>query len=376
MALTLKPHEYAELLIECEAVNQPLFVRGGPGIGKSAIPRQVFEQLAQERGKIFLEWSDLTIDQKMACIKDPQKYYIFGDFRTSQMDTTSLQGVPNMMNTEVLENIPYSWVVYFTQAKANGAIFFDEINLAAPIVQSITYSAIHDRVVSDRRLSENVFIFAAGNRSQDRGNTFDMPLPLRDRFAECEITHDVEDWCEWASTNKINPHLISFIKWRPTYLYKIEVGKVEKPSTPRGVHRASTLMASRDILSDKTHMLISISCGEAFATEFQAYVAYYKTIEWDVLFSNPASAENLKPDQMYAVSAGLAEKFQKDPKDLKLLEKIFKVAEAFSRADFTLNTFRMMRDFDAKNFGKGITALGKAKEFAQKYGKFMVSIEM
>jgi len=376
MALVLKPKEYAELLMECEEVRQPLFVRGGPGIGKSAIPRQVFTKQAKARGLIFLEWSDLTIPEKMECIKNPGEYYIFGDFRTSQMDTTSLQGVPNMANTEMLENIPYSWVVYFSKRDAHGSIFFDEINLAAPIVQSITYSAIHDRVIADRRLATDVFIFAAGNRQQDRAHTFDMPLPLRDRFAECEMECDIKDWIEWAMSARLNPHLISFIGWRGSYLYKVDVGKNEKPSTPRGVHRASTLINDRDILSDKVHMLVSISCGEAFATEFQAYVKHYQQINWVRLFKNPKSAATLKTDAMYAVSAGLAERFQKDPKNKELLGNIFAVAENFPRQDFTMNTLRMMRDYDVQQFGNGLRLLKKGPEFAAKYGKFMVDIDL
>ena len=375
MPLVLQPHEYAELLVECEAVKQPLFVQGGPGIGKSAIPRQVFTKVAASRGLEFLEWSDLTLAKKVECIKNPGKYFILGDFRTSQMDTTSLQGVPNMANTEMLENIPYSWVVYFTQPKAHGSIFFDEINLAAPIVQSITYSAIHDRVIADRRLADDVFIFAAGNRQQDKAHLFEMPLPLRDRFAECEMTHNMDDWVEWAMKAKINPHLISFVSWRPSYLYKVDCGKKEKPSTPRGIHRASTLLASRDILSDKAHMLISISCGEAFATEFQAYVNCYSLIKWDALFKNPKSAKDLKVDQMYAVSAGLAERFQQDPTNTKLIDNIFKVSENFEREDFTMNTFRMMRDYDLSALGNAIKKLNLGASFARRYGKYMVDVE-
>ena len=175
---------------------------------------------------------------------------------------------------------------------------------------------------------------------------------------------------------RLNPHLISFIGWRGSYLYKVDVGKTEKPSTPRGVHRASTLINERDILSDKVHMLISISCGEAFATEFQAYVKHYQQINWDHLFKNPKSAATLKSDAMYAVSAGLAERFQKDPKNKELLSNIFAVAENFPRQDFTMNTLRMMRDYDVQQFGNGLRLLKKGPEFAAKYGKFMVDIDL
>lgn len=369
--------EYAELLDTCFETRQPLFVVGGFGIGKSAIPRQVFAKKAKSMGKEFLEWADLTVAQKANCIDNPEKYFIFADQRTSQMDTTSLQGIPNMNKTDLLENIPYSWVVYFTQPKANGAIFFDEINLAAPIVQSITYSAIWDRTISDRRLAEGVYVFAAGNRMKDQAHIFEMPAPLKDRFAEVEVTHAYEEWIEWAIENKVNPHLISFISWKPANLYNVSVAKNEKPATPRGVCRASTLIRGLDMKSDedKIHQLISISAGESFATEFQAYVKCYKSIDWAVLFAKPETAEKLTLDQMYTVSAGLADKFQKTPKDTELLDKIFSVQE-YLREDFAINSFRMMRDYDRNNFATGIRALKKGKILAGKYGKFMVDIDI
>jgi hypothetical protein len=374
MAYIVRPSEYAKLLLVCEAHKQPLFIKGGPGIGKSAIPRQALRILAKERNLEFVEWSDLTLDQKKNCIAHPEKYYAFMDARTSQMDTTSLQGIPNMTKADLLENIPYSWVVYFTQDKANGAIFFDEINLAAPIVQSITYSAIHDRVISDRRLSPNIFVFAAGNRQKDQAHVFDMPTPLRDRFAEVEIECNAEDWLNWAMKNGINPHLIAFINWKNSYLYKIDDNRNLKPSTPRGVHRASTLIGQLEISSDEVHMLVSISCGEAFATEFQAYTTCYKQVDWKYLLAHPNSVGKLDLGQQYAISAGLAERFQREPKNTELLDKLFGVAECM-RQDFSLNTFRMMRDFDKNNFGEGLRKLKKGALFADKYGKFMIDVD-
>ena len=374
---TITTKEYAELLNVCFDTRQPLFVMGGFGIGKSAIPRQVFAQRAKKMNRIFIEWADASINSKLECLHTPEKYFVFADLRTSQMDTTSLQGIPNMLKTEFLENIPYSWAIYFTTPKAGGAIFFDELNLAAPIVQSITYSAIWDRTISDRRLADDVYVFAAGNRMVDQAHTFDMPAPLKDRFAEVEVSVSTDEWIEWAIHNDVNPHLISFIKWKPTNLYNVSAAKDQKPATPRGVCRASKLIKGIDIYNneDKIHMLVSISCGESFATEFQAYMVCYKSIEWNVLFANPSKAKNLPSDQQYAISAELAEKFKKNPTDLKLLELIFNIQENL-REDFAVFSMRMMKSVDGKNFGKGIQQLDVGRRLAKCYGSVLIDINL
>lgn len=367
----IKTPEYETLLSVCYEVRQPLFIEGGPGIGKSAIPRQIFPQIAAKEDRIYAEWSDLSLAQKNECLKTPEKYWIFADMRTSQMDTTSLVGIPNMANTEMLENIPYSWVVYFTHPGAHGCIFFDEINLAAPIVQSITYSAIHDRVISDRRIAERVYVFAAGNRSQDKAHTFDMPLPLRDRFAECEIGIDVDHWIKWASNNNINSHLISFINWKPANLYNADKAKAEKPATPRGVERASRLLNGYNIADKKSHMLVSISCGESFATEFQAYVTVFKQLNWDTIFANPASVKNMPLDQQYAISAGVTDQFKRNQGDIKQLDKVLDVTDNL-REDFAVFSYRMMSSSDRKAFKEIMSKLNRSKVFATKYGKFLL----
>ena len=347
-----------------------MFIQGGPGIGKSAIPRQIFRQVAEDEGREFHEWSDLTLAQKQEALDTPEKYWIFADMRTSQMDTMSLVGIPNMANTEMLENIPYSWVVYFTNKDAHGCIFFDEINLAAPIVQSITYSAIHDRVISDRRIADAVYIFAAGNRLQDKGNTFEMPLPLRDRFAECEVELDADAWLEWATTTGINPHLVSFIKWKPSNLYNVDKVKAEKPATPRGVERASRLLGDLDILDDKAHMLVSISCGESFATEFQAYSSIYQDIDWDTLYKDPSLVKAMRLDLQYVVSAGLADQFRKNLDDIKTLKILFDIADNL-REDFSVFCYKMVSGVTGGNLRKIVIKAGREKTFA-KYAKFLL----
>lgn len=371
--LTVNPKEYGVLLYTCFLNKVPFFIQGGPGIGKSEIPRQIFGDEAEKQGLIFMEWSDATKADKIKAIGDPTKYFVFHDARTSQMDTTALQGVPNMNNAEMLENIPYSWVVYFTTVGANGVIFFDEINLAAPIVQSITYSAINDRVISDRRMADNVYVFAAGNRTKDQAHTFKMPLPLRDRFAECEIKHNTDDWLEWAISNGVNPHIISFIGWKPGSLYTCDTCKGNKPTTPRGVVRCSDLIKGLDIVKDEdeVHSLASIAAGESFATNFQAYVKCYKKLNWEKLFKNPASVQDLELSAQWAISAGVAERFQTRPADLAQAEKLFLICE-HQREDFTINSLRMMRDFNPKAFSDLFKKMKKGRAYAQKYGKFIL----
>ena len=382
--ITTKDYE-ARLPIYAK-VKQPLLVMGGFGIGKSEIPRQVFRKEAADRNLEFQEWSDLSMEEKKECIANPDKYYIFFDARTSQMDTTALQGIPNMNVTAQLENIPYSWVVYFTQKDAHGAIFFDEINLAAPIIQSITYSVINDRVISDRRLGDDVYVFAAGNRQCDKGHTYDMAQPLRDRFAEVELEVNVEEWIDWARANRVNPHLITFIDWKGSWLNKVDDNVNLKPSTPRGVVRASNLIKDLDVgnTSDgpMIHALISSAVGESFAMEFQAYTKAYAQLNWDEIYRNPASVGDMKIDLQYAVAGGLIDQFVRLVQDSETdkgfdQEKFNAIAELTINKDalepaLQMHALRSIKDYNPDQFKKAIAASGHGMAIARGLGKFLV----
>lgn len=375
MPYKVTPKSYAGLLDRCFDKKVPLLVRGGPGIGKSAIPRQVFRERARAMQREFIEWVDVPQDQKLKIIKDPSKYFVFCDQRTSSMDTTSIVGVPNMANTSMLENIPYSWIVYFTQPDAAGVIFFDEINLAAPVVQAITYAVIYDRVISDRRMAKDVYVFGAGNRLKDKAHVFDIPLPLLDRFSEVELDVSAQDWLEWAAGNGINLYLLSFIGWKEGYLYKVDVAKEDKASTPRGVVRASTLLKDVDIESDMAHQLVSISVGESFATEFQAYIKCVAELEWSNIFSNPSVVKTMQADKLWAVNGGLLEKYQKAPDDTQLAGRIFAIM-GYMRGDFAVGLLRMLRDTNRVALKKHITRLDGGKKIAEQYGHLMIDVDM
>jgi len=360
---------YKSMLLDCYETKVPLMVYGGFGIGKSMIPRQVFRDVAKDEGLEFVVWEDTTDKQKEEMIKDAGKYFVFCDQRIGQMDSTDLRGIPNMMNCDMLKTVPYSWVIYFTQKDAHGLIFFDEINLAPPTVAGSAYQIINDRCISDRRLGDDVFVMAAGNRAEDKAHIFDMPMPLHDRFAEVEIGVNVDDWTAWAVKN-INAHFVSFINWKPSRLYHANVNKGDKPSTPRSIERASKLLRGRDITDNSAFELIAISCGEAFAAEFQAYAKFYSQLNWATIYKNPEMVQKFEIDKLWAVAGGMTDQFLKGVDD-KIFSSMMDVTLEM-RPDLALVGLKMMKDGDKKKFTTQIKKCKKFQEIVKTHAKFII----
>ena len=360
---------YKQMIRDCYETKVPLMVTGGFGIGKSMIPRQVFAEIAEQKGREFIVWENTTDAQKNEMIANAEKYFVFCDQRIGQMDSTDLRGIPNMMDTDKLKTIPYSWVIYFTTKGADGVIFFDEINLAPPTVAGSAYQIINDRTISDRKLADDVFCMGAGNRAEDKAHIFDMPMPLHDRFAEVEIGIDLDGWTSWAS-GKINPHLISFIQWKPARLYHADVKKGDKPSTPRAVERASKLLRDGDITTNYAFELISIACGEAFAAEFQAYAKYYSQLNWATIYKNPDTVKKFEMDKLWAVAGGMTDQFLKGVDDARFSEMMDVTLEM--RPDFALVGLKMMKDGNKKKFTTQIKKCKKFRQIVKCHAKFII----
>jgi len=373
---TLKVNEYGDLIRKCYNVKSPFYVYGGPGIGKSEMPRQVFPEIAKEMDREYLEWSDISIEKKHECIANPGDYFIFCDQRVGQMDSTDLRGIPNLINSEMLETIPMSWVIYFTQVKAAGAIFFDELNLAAPVVAGQAYQIINERTIADRRLAPDVFVFGEGNRPGiDEAFCQPMPFPLRDRFNEFEVEPDIKSWSHWAA-GKVNPHLVAFVSWKPSYLYKVNNKKANKSSTPRGIVRASLLIGKDDATSNMSHQMLSIAVGEAFATEFQAYVKCYSQLNWDTIFKNPKCVEDMTVDKHWAIVGGLADRYLQIDKVDKAAHALFDNVMTVLKhlpADFSIVGTKMIKDSgDIKKFKSLISKYKGLDDMVDDLGKFVL----
>jgi hypothetical protein len=371
--IKIKTETLAQVFEEHYKTKIPMMVFGSYGVGKSEICRQSAEKIAASQNKQFVNWAHTNNDEKLAMINEPEKYFVFCDQRISQMDSTDLRGIPNMMNKEMLETIPMSWVIYFTRPKASGYIFFDEINLAAPVVAGSAYQIIHDRAISDRKLADDVFLCAAGNRQTDKAYTFEMPAPLRDRFSEYEVEPDYDSWSKWAS-NKVNPHIISFLGWKDSYLFKVSEKNLDKGSTPRGWYRASIMMGEREI-SDSTFimMLIAGAVGEAAALEFKAYVKHHSQLDWKKIYKNPEIIKEFSVDKIYAIVGGIGEQFNKlTPKDKNIDERVEEIIGVLTNLEpeFVMLVLRMIGQ--GETFRKNFMTAKSFTKFAQKNLKYLV----
>lgn len=277
---------------------------GPPGIGKSSI----VEQLTR----------DHAID--------------FVDVRLSQLAPTDLRGLP------VAENGISKWYPpEFLPREGKGILFLDELNMAPPAMQGVAQQLILDRRVGSYTVPDGWFVWAAGNRKEDRAAVFDMPAPLANRFLHLQVEPDFNSFKAYALETGVHEQVIAFLSFRSTLLHKFDP---QQPAwcSPRSWVMASTLHG--------TGLSIAPAVGVGAEAEFRAYLELYRTLPnlTPILEGNGDRIDfPAEPSTRYATAIGLTMRAADANQAYNAFTWLSRVATAEWVQLFATDMFRVMR---------------------------------
>lgn len=277
---------------------------GAPGIGKSSIVKQI-----------------------------TRKHKIdFVDVRLSQLAPTDLRGLP------VAEDGISKWYPpEFLPRSGKGILFLDELNMAPPAMQGVAQQLILDRRVGSYQVPEGWYVWAAGNRKEDRAAVFDMPSPLTNRFVHLEVEPDFESFKAYALATKVHEQIIAFLSFRTTLLHKLDHQQPAWPS-PRSWVIASQL--------HKAGLDIAPAVGKETSAEFNAFVQLYKDLP-NLMLILIGEGEGIRfpnePSVRYATTIGLAVRAESASQAYNAFSWISQTATAEWVQLFAIDLFRNMR---------------------------------
>ena len=234
-------------LLKAFKVQRPLFLWGPPGIGKS----ELVEGITKELDGLMI------------------------DLRLGQMEPTDIRGIPYYNKDKgVMDWAPP--VELPDEATASQypivVLFLDELNSAAPSVQSAAYQLILNRRIGKYHLPKNVVMVAAGNRESDKGVTYRMPTPLANRFLHQEMKVDFASYQDWAVKNKIHKDVVGYLSFAKQDLYDFDAKSSSRAfATPRTWTFVSQLLEEDDGDNDTLTNLIAGTVGEGLAVKFMAH---------------------------------------------------------------------------------------------------------
>lgn len=158
--------------------------------------------------------------------------------------------------------------------QARGLIALEEFNSAPPSVEAAAYQLVLDYRLGEWVMPDGCFLIAMGNRDTDRGVTYKMSDPVKNRFLHIEMRHDFNDWLIWALGEKIHIEVIGYLSAFKNQLFEFDPGSAARGfPTPRSWEFVSkVLQANQHELPDAVlHGLICGAIGEGVAHQFLAF---------------------------------------------------------------------------------------------------------
>jgi hypothetical protein len=284
-----------------------MYMVGASGIGKSEAVHQASALLADH----IENWQGVE------------------DLRLSQMDVVDLRGIPSAN----ADHTATTWLVpEFFPRDGAGILFLDELSSAPPAIQAGAYQLILERRLGKYKLPDGWMIVAAGNRTTDRGVTFQLAAPLLNRMTMVEVKAVFEDFQNYAMAAGVRPEIVTFLKDRPDYLHKFEPkGVIEPFPSPRSWFAVSDLLNMDTKTDDRLEMMHG-TVGHEAAEAFEAHLRFFEQLPsiQDILDGKPVDV----PKEMhlcYCVGMGLSARMnastfgnawkflEKLPKDIQTL---------------------------------------------------------
>jgi MoxR-like ATPase len=287
-----------------ESIQISTMIWGPPGIGKSSI----VGQLAAEK----------AID--------------FVDVRLSQLAPTDLRGLP-----VAAEGISTWYPPEFLPRDGKGILFLDELNMAPPAMQGVAQQLILDRRVGSYTVPDGWFIWAAGNRKEDRAAVFEMPAPLANRFLHLQVEPEFDSFKAFALETGVHEQIIAFLSFRSSLLHKFD------PQQPAWCSPRSWTMASA---LHRAGLSIAPAVGIGAEAEFAAYVELYRTLPnlTPILEGNgDRILFPTEPSARYATAIGLTVRAADANQAYNAFTWLSRVATAEWVQLFAVDMFRVMR---------------------------------
>lgn len=355
----------------------PLLILGTYGIGKSRIVADTGKELAEQNKREFVIFNELTSEKRLQVFNNPEKYFVVLDIRLSEFDSSDIKGLPDFAGKlrEWLEwKVPF-FAKLLEKPESDGLLFFDEINLALPLVISSCYKILYDRIVNDGKISDNWLVLGCGNLDTDKAYTHDLAEPLKDRGGEVElVSPSIDVWREWAIKNGIDSRIVAYLSYKPSDLHNVNYESGMKQTTERGWARLSAFIKGKD---DEKYLdlITGTAIGEGVAREFCAFCKIKDRINIEDIIKNPETLVNIKEiDILYFVVGCLGEKYGDKKLAFDKIIAISEVLDKMNNPEFVNLLWLMCSRYNPRKFGLDFTNSSyKDNPIIKKYSKYLLN---
>lgn len=190
----LEKDEFNQYIIDVDR-QRPIFLLGAPGIGKTAIMKQIAEEL-----NIGLVSYSITHHTRQSALGLP--FIVESEFNEEKFRITEYT------MSEIIAAV-YSEIE--KSKNPNGILFIDEINSASETLAPTMLQFLQSKIFGTHKVPNGWIIVAAGNPPEYNKSVKEFDIVTMDRVKKIEVEADYKVWKTYAYKNQIHMAIINYL---------------------------------------------------------------------------------------------------------------------------------------------------------------------
>lgn len=196
--------EYGRYRLPAER-QRPMFLKGPPGVGKTAI----MAQIASELNVALLSYS-MTHHTRQSALGLPfivQKTYGGKEYSVSEYTMS-----------EIIASV---YDLMERTGKREGILFLDEMNCVSETLLPVMLQFLQYKVFGRHRVPEGWIIVAAGNPPEYNDSVRDFDMAIWDRVRRIDVEPDFSVWRKYAAETGMHPSVLAYLDGHREHLYSV-----------------------------------------------------------------------------------------------------------------------------------------------------------
>lgn len=199
--------------------QRPVFLMGPPGIGKTAIMKQI----AEETGIGLLSYS-MTHHTRQSLLGLPFiEHKTYGGKEYSVSEYTMSEIIASVYDLMEVSGV------------REGLLFIDEINCVSETLAPIMLQFLQYKMFGKHRIPDGWIVVAAGNPPEYNDSVREFDIVTWDRLKRVDIEPDFDAWKEFAYKTGVHSAVVTYLGIKRNHFFEISTTVDGKRFvTPRG----------------------------------------------------------------------------------------------------------------------------------------------
>ncbi len=312
--------EYGNHQIPIER-QRPIFLIGAPGIGKTAIMKQISQEL--EVGLVSYSMTHHTRQSALGLPHIVQKKY--GDKEYAVSEYTMSEIIASVYDA-----------IESTGLK-EGILFLDEINCVSETLAPSMLQFLQYKVFGRHRVPDGWIVVTAGNPPEYNKSVREFDIATWDRLKQIQVEPEHGIWKEYAYKKGTHASIIAYLDIKKSNFYLVETGiEGKRFVTPRGWDDLSEMIMlyEKQAIKVDEHLIRQYLQHSKIAKDFAVFYDLFNKYKSDyqigeILAGNASAdiqkrAKEARFDERIALLSLLLEAMTLETREIMLIENTHK----------------------------------------------------